>query len=52
MNSKMSLSQKELEEWKVLILAAKRLGLTPAEVRDFFQSKKGDALKLIRPTPE
>ena len=39
MKSKEDLSQKELKEWMTLILAAKKLGLTPSEIRVFLNEK-------------
>ena len=41
MKSKEDLHQKELIEWMKLILSAKKLGLTPAEVRDFINKNQG-----------
>ena len=41
MKSKEELHQKELIEWMNLILSAKKLGLTPSEIRDFLNKNQG-----------
>ncbi|MGE6258922.1 anti-repressor SinI family protein [Heyndrickxia sporothermodurans] len=36
--------QNRSEEWRKLLLEAKKLGLTPKEIRYFFQIKKSNIL--------